>query len=292
MDNPSDAGAANPGSIDAKVLAVQGALRPYVSALIAVEVAQAGPLSLAIAPHEAMVLSIRLGRASQCIEQKGEHGNNISLTGIRHWTGSFTAGGDCINLFALLTPLGSVTLLESRSLDAVPRIRAQVAELLDRRITRTLESAVALEATLEAKLRAFAAWLEARATARRMQTRTALRAGRAAMRMCAEPMLPIETLASEQHVSRRQLERDFGQWLGTSPRHLAQVARVQAVSRKAHAGAALADIAADVGFADQAHMCRVVRQLTGQTPQRFTQARVTPMAAAFRRATGGGTVYL
>ena len=278
--------------IQAHSVPVTGALRPYVSALIASEAAETGPLTLAIAPHESMVLSIRLGRESQCIEQKGEHGENTSLTGIRNWTGSFTAAGNCINLFALLTPLGSVTLLESRPLDSVSRIRARVAELLDRRLTRTLESDVALAPTLEGKLRIFAAWLEARATARRMLARAALRAGRAAMRVCAEPMLPIETLAAEQHVSRRQLERDFGQWIGTSPRHLAQVARVQAVSRKAQTGASLADIAADVGFADQAHMSRVVRQLTGLTPQRFTRSRATPMAAAFRRATGGGTVYL
>jgi len=79
---------------------------------------------------------------------------------------------------------------------------------------------------------------------------------------------------------------------GHSPRHLAQVAKVQAVSRKAQTGASLADIAADVGFADQAHMSRVVRQLTGMTPLRFTRTRQSPMAAAFRRATGGGTVYL
>jgi AraC-like DNA-binding protein len=110
--------------------------------------------------------------------------------------------------------------------------------------------------------------------------------------VCAQPGLPVETVADEQHVSRRQLERDFGQWIGTSPRHLAQVARVQQVSRRAQTGATLADIAADVGFADQAHMCRVVRQLTGVTPQHFTNPRTTPIAAAFRRATGGGTVYL
>ena len=112
------------------------------------------------------------------------------------------------------------------------------------------------------------------------------------MRVCGEPTVAIDTLADEQHVSRRQLERDFGDWIGTSPRHLAQVARVQAVSRKAQAGASLADIAADVGFADQAHMSRVVRQLTGLTPLRFTRSSRSVMAAAFRQATGGGTVYL
>ena len=102
----------------------------------------------------------------------------------------------------------------------------------------------------------------------------------------------IEDLAAEACVSRRQLERDFGHWIGTSPRHLAQVSRLQAVSRKAQAGASLADIAVDTGFADQAHMTRAVRQLTGLTPQRFVRSAQTPLAAAFRVASGGGTVYL
>lgn len=279
-------------AIDALTLPVSGALRPYVSALLAAEIKAAGPLPLAIAPHESLMLSVQLGRASQGIEQKGPHGENTCLTGIRNWTGTFNGAGNCITLFALLTPLGSVHLLESQPLDELPRIRALVAGMLDRKVTRHLESDIALAATLDGKLRAFAAWLESRATANRCLTRAAVRAGRAAMRVCHEPTAQIETLAREQHVSRRQLERDFGRWIGTSPRHLSQVVRVQAVSRRAQTGASLADIAAHVGFADQAHMSRVVRQLTGLTPRRFAGARATPMAAAFRQATGGGTVYL
>jgi AraC-like DNA-binding protein len=279
-------------AIHTRSLPITGALRPYVSTLIAADVRAAGPLPLAIAPHESLMLSVQLGRGTDCIEQKGSHGENTCLTGIRRWRGAFIGAGNCVSLFALLTPLGSVHLLESQPLDKVPRIRARLDELLERRLTRGLESDIALADTLDAKLHAFAAWLEARATAQRRLTTAALRAGRAAMRVCAEPKLPIETLADEQHVSRRQLERDFGQWIGTSPRHLAQVARVQAVSRKGQTGASLADIAADVGFVDQAHMSRVVNQLTGLTPRRFVRAGHTPMSAAFRRATNGGTVYL
>lgn len=273
-------------------LPVSGALRPYVSALMSAELSAGGPLPLAIVPHESLVLSVQIGRGADAIEQKGAHGDNTHLTGIRERTGEFSGQGNCITLFALLTPLGAVQLLDARPLAGVPRIRAQMAALLDDRLTRGLESDVARAGTLDEKLLAFAAWLEARATAHRAVGGAALRAGRAAMRLVGDPRMAMETLADEQHVSRRQLERDFRQWLGTSPRHLAQVARVQAVSRKAQTGATLADIAADVGFADQAHMSRVVRQLTGLTPGRFTRSRPGPLAAGFRRATGGGTVYL
>jgi AraC-like DNA-binding protein len=271
---------------------VQGTLARHVHTLMAVEIDGPGPLPLAIAPHDSLMLTVQLGRSSDSLHEKAEAGQNTRLTGIRHWTGSFSGAGNCVSLFALLTPLGGVELLDSQPLQPLPRIRASVAELLERRLTRELESGIALAQGLDAKLQALGAWLEARATARRSHSRAALRAGRAAMRLCAQPHAAIETLADEQHVSRRQLERDFAHWIGTSPRHLAQVARVQAVSRRAQSGASLADIAADVGFADQAHMSRVVRDLTGLTPRAFVQARRTPIAAGFRSATGGGTVYL
>jgi len=273
-------------------LDVQGALRDSVAALIAVEIDGAGPIPLAIAPHESLMLSVQFGRSADPIEQKGEHGSNTSLTGIRQWTGTFNGTGNCVSLFALLTPLGSVQLLDSQPLESHPRIRAPLAALLDRGLTRELESRIALADGLDAKLGSFAAWLEARATDRRRQSTAALRAGRAAMRLRAEPNLGVDEIADEQHVSRRQLERDFRRWVGTSPRHLAQVARVQQVSRLARSGASLAHIAADAGFADQAHMSRVVRETTGLTPLHFVRSQRTPLAAGFRHATGGGTVYL
>lgn len=248
------------------------------------------PQPLAIAPHDSVTLAVQL--ASDGTEAGREHGRNTRLTGIRLHTGPSVAVGDCITLLALLTPLGAVRVLDSQPLAAVPRICAAVADLLDRGLTRRLESDIALAPTLDAKLRVFAAWIEARATAQRKLATAALRAARAAMRLCAEPMTAVDRLADDAHVSRRQLERDFGHWIGTSPRQLAQVSRLQAVSRKAQTGASLADVAVDTGFADQAHMSRVVRQLTGLTPQRFVRARSTPLAAAFRAASGGGTVYL
>jgi AraC-like DNA-binding protein len=278
--------------IHSHAIQVSGVLRPYVTALVAAELRTVGPLPLAVAPHDSMMLTVQLGAAADCIEQKDVHGQNTTLTGIRRHTGEFVGAGDCVTLFALLTPLGAMQLLDSQPLAPVPRIRAPVADLLDRQLTRRLESDVAMAATLQDKLWVLAAWLESRASAQRRIARAGMRAGRAAMRLCAEPGVEIEVLADEQHVSRRQLERDFSHWIGTSPRHLSQVARVQAVSRRAGAGASLADAAVDAGFFDQAHMSRVVRRLTGLTPKQFASSQRSPMAPAFRRATHGATVYL
>jgi AraC-like DNA-binding protein len=279
-------------SVQARSMPIPGSLAPYVNSLMALELGVTGPLPLAVAPHESLVLSVQLGRGRDGLETKGIPGELTHLTGIRQWTGNFIGAGDCITLFALLTPLGAVQLLDGQPLASQPRIRARVDALLDRRLTLALEDQIAQATTLDDKLNALGAWLEQRAVAQRRVTAAALRAGRAAMRVCAEPLLAIATLAAEQHVSRRQLERDFGRYLGTTPRHLARVARLQAVSRRAQAGAGLAAIAADTGFADQAHMSRVVQQLTGLTPRHFVRERRAPVAAAFRRATSGGTVYL
>lgn len=274
-------------------LAVPPALRAVVSALIGVEMHATGPTPLAVAPHDALVLSLQFARGSgDPIGPKAELGLGTSLTGIRHRTGAFTGAGDCVTLFALLTPLGAVQLLDSRRLDHSPRIRAPLAHLLDEGVTRPLESRIALAQGLEGKLRAFGEWLESRAAAPRRQDRTALRAARAAMRLLGQPLAPMEQLADEQHVSRRQLERDFDRWIGVAPRHLAQVARVQGVAREVHGGASLADAAAGQGFADQPHMSRVVRQLTGLTPRHLVRSRASPFAATFRAATGGAAVYL
>jgi AraC-like DNA-binding protein len=277
--------------IDFVQLDVTGSLRDAVSALVAVEMHDPTRLPLAIAPHESMMFTVQIGRGADPLDQKAEHGHNTRLTGIRQWTGSFVGTGQCVSLFALLTPLGAVRLLESRTLATAPRIRADVAQLLDRQLTRQLEHEIARGARLEDKLRALGSWLEERHGARRELPRAALRAGRAAMRLTAEPGHPIERLADAEHVSRRQLERDFEQWLGTSPHHLAQVARVQQVARHVHAGASLADAAHAAGFADQSHMTRTVRKLTGVTPRGFVRSQRTPIATGFRAATRGATVY-
>lgn len=273
-------------------LEVSGLLRDRVTALVGVEMRVAGPVPLAVVPHESMVLHVQLSRGSDALGRKCPVGHHAGLTGIREETGAFHGAGDCVTLFALLTPLGVVELLDSRELADAQRIKAPITELLDRRLALALEAEVAGAPTLRGRLTRLAGWLEARASRARGQAPAAVRAARAATRICRGPRTDIETVAREQVVSRRQLERDFQRWIGTSPRHLSQVARLQDVSRRARREASLAAIAADAGFADQAHMTRVIRGLTGLTPRVFLRSRATPLADAFRIATGGATVYL
>jgi AraC-like DNA-binding protein len=279
-------------TIDASVLRIETGLNLHVSALVAVTLGDTGPLPLAIAPHDHLVLTVQFGLGADAIDAKNETGRNTHLTGIRHWTGAFAGAGRCVTLFALLTPLGAVQLLHSRRMDVAQRIRAPVVELLDAQFTRALELRVAQATDLPGKLMVFAECLEQQLASQRKQSRAALRAARAAMRLRTMPQIEIEQLASEQHISRRQLERDFDRWLGVSPRHYAQVARVQTMARRVRRGTSLSAAAADLSFADQPHMNRVVRQLTGLTPRGLLASRRSPLADVFHAATSGGTVYL
>ena len=120
-------------------------------------------------------------------------------------------------------------------------------------------------------------WITQRAGSPQASSPGALRTTRAAMRILADPRVDIQDLADAESLSRRQLERDFARWLGTSPRHLAHVARVHAVSRLARRGESLASAAAGASFADQSQMSRSVRRLTGLTPKRFVHAQATPL---------------
>jgi AraC-like DNA-binding protein len=271
---------------------VPARLSRYVSALMAVEAAPVQGLKLSIVPHETLLLSIQLGRGRDGLDQKAESGLHTCLTGIRDHAGTFQAPGDCFNVFALLTPLGAMHLVKGQCLADAPRIRAPLAALTDRASMQRLESDVAAAPTLADKADVFGRWLEACLDQRGAIAAGALRSARAAMALCRDPAMPPDELAARECITRRQLERDFRRWLNTSPRHLTQVSRLQAVARHAQSGMGLSAVAAEAGFADQPHMTRVVRQLTGLTPQSFVRSLQTPLSAAFRHATQGGVVYL
>src|SRR3954447_3325822 len=68
--------------------------------------------------------------------------------------------------------------------------------------------------------------------------------------------LPIEELARRLGCSRRHLARRFAEEVGASPKQAARLIRFERARRRMRAGSPLARIAADCGYADQAHMAR------------------------------------
>jgi AraC-like DNA-binding protein len=78
--------------------------------------------------------------------------------------------------------------------------------------------------------------------------------------------MPIEELARRLGCSRRHLARRFAQDVGASPKQAARLMRFEAARRRLREGGGLARIAAQCGYADQAHMAREFRELAGAPP--------------------------
>jgi AraC-like DNA-binding protein len=87
----------------------------------------------------------------------------------------------------------------------------------------------------------------------------------------------VERVAEMLGMGERQLRRRFAEAVGYAPKTFQRIARFQRALHLAgaHPERGLAALALDAGYADQAHMTREVRALSGATP-----AALFPRAAA------------
>lgn len=83
-----------------------------------------------------------------------------------------------------------------------------------------------------------------------------------------DPGVAIGAIAGRLDWTARRIHRDFRAACGYGPKHFQRIMRVQRAIRAAHAAPAprLADVAHASGYADQAHMNRDFRDITGFTP--------------------------
>lgn len=80
--------------------------------------------------------------------------------------------------------------------------------------------------------------------------------------------MPIEAIAAGAGVTRRHLERQFREEVGLRLKQAARIARIQRVLSVLQTQPSLsgAEIAANFGYSDQAHLIHECRALTGSTP--------------------------
>ena len=85
----------------------------------------------------------------------------------------------------------------------------------------------------------------------------------------ARPSASLQQLAQAAGLSPYQLIRAFRAATGMTPHAYQLNLSVNRARHRLHAGAALADIACDLGFADQSHLQRVFKAHTATTPGRY-----------------------
>lgn len=85
---------------------------------------------------------------------------------------------------------------------------------------------------------------------------------------CGEP-LRLDTLCAAAQLSPSQLIRGFKQRYGLTPHAYLLNRRIQFAHARLKSGAALAEVAQEAGFADQAHFQRTFKQLLAATPGQY-----------------------
>ena len=114
----------------------------------------------------------------------------------------------------------------------------------------------------------------------------------AAARRLANPRAGSAAVAKELGVSERHLRRRFHASVGYGPKMLQRVLRFRRFLRQLEAAdgkADLARLAADCGFADQAHLTRECSRLAGRSPAAIARERVGA-ARLYERATSSTTL--
>jgi len=188
-------------------------------------------------------------------------------------------GDDCtwLRLVAGLAAAlyGGDPRLPARSLPTTPRVDLEHRRLLAAAGRGRSDE----DALVERAIGLAAAVLERDAPARVASGRPATERARRAVveqareALAADPAQSLPELGRRLAVSPHHLSRVFRALTGaTVSRHRMRL-RVRAVLERLGGGERdLARLAADAGFADQAHLCRVVRAETGTTPSALREA--------------------
>ena len=166
--------------------------------------------------------------------------------------------------------LGGLLGVDARELGERP---GPVAELLGR-AGRLLDEELAAARDGEQVRELLLGW--ARGRLREQRTGTAP----VAARLLARPGARVDEVADRLGIGPRRLHREVSADSGLAPKELARVLRFQRFAARlgelASGRRDLAGLAADAGYADQSHLGREVRRLSGSTP--------AELAGSWRRA--------
>jgi AraC-like DNA-binding protein len=272
--------------------AVSGPLARFCKKLLAVDVRPQPRVRLTVVPHPSFVLSLQFAHGTDALAARHRDASLTHLCGLRTRRHSYQPAGGCRTFFAQLTPEAGLAIAGGGLRAAGDGPRVALSTLLPSSSWAPLEARMAAHADAGQQLAVLGEWIEERIAQAPPLPRGARRAVEVAADLFEAPSMPLDNLGARHAASRRQIERDVANWLHVTPKHLCQVARMQAAMRMARAGHSLAEAAHGAGFADQAHMTRVVCRLTGCAPGALQRRSNLEPNTLFTHYAGRATVYV
>ncbi|TDC67657.1 AraC family transcriptional regulator [Actinomadura sp. GC306] len=122
---------------------------------------------------------------------------------------------------------------------------------------------------------------------------SAERAAAIVERIAARPgLLRVDELAEEEGLSPRGLQRLFHEYVGVGPKWVIRRFRMAEAHERAVSGSDVdwARLAAELGYADQAHFTREFTAAVGTSPARYAREAAPERGAGSGRAEGFGTI--
>ena len=266
-------------------------LKPYIERIVLTDFSQASGKRWQVVPSGYFGFSINLGSAAEDFNLQ-RAGQDLTFTGVLPHALSTWCDRPVLILGMTLTALAAAHL-PPRPSDFADQKFMSGEHMFNRSTIKRLFDGLTDQSTLDGKIDSSLAWFETLMFDRQPAYGRELTIAETAAHMHRLDGADVANAAWRTGLSRRQLEREFRDRLGTSPKHYSTVARVQKVARLAWHGENLAGISAALEFADQSHMTNVVRDMTGMTPAALLRrAANSDFARAMRPHWGGRITHV
>ncbi len=188
-----------------------------------------------------------------------------------------TLSGDGWAVGAMLTPAAG-SLVAGGPMDAHTDRHVDMSTVLDAGVAERVRAAMAPDPhAVEGHRAAMAAYAEALRPLLPVDAEGELVDRVVALVESRPDLLRVAQLCEETGLDERTLQRLVKRRLGLTPKWLVQRRRLQeAADRLRHGDGSLAETAAVLGYADQAHFARDWTRVTGTTPGRFAASHRQP----------------
>ena len=148
-----------------------------------------------------------------------------------------------------------------------PALATRLLEL--HRMAERGERGLGLDSLVETVLLMLATMLRGCEPVQAKASRRQLHVAREYIDAHAEDRLPLSQLAAVATMSPARLCRTFSDHFGIPPHRYQQAVRISRAKKLLFEGHAVAQVAIQTGFVDQAHLTRIFKALVGITPGRF-----------------------